>query len=75
MVWRPFDTGARDQNNVAGVRVEWALTDDYNIEGFLEDRFLRSGSAALGATGLLDTQRIVGVFFFREWGYSPNRDR
>lgn len=75
MVLRPWDTGPQDQNTVAGLRVEWALTDDYNVEGFLEDRFLRSGSAALGASsGLLENDRIWGVFFFREWGYSPKRN-
>lgn len=73
MVIRPFDTGS--QNAVAGVRVEWALTDDYNVEGFFEDRFLRSGSQLLGSSnGLLENERILGVFFFREWGYNPGRD-
>ena len=75
VVWRPFDTGPQQQNDIAGVRLEWALTDDYNFEVFREDRFLRSGSGIAGASGLLDTQRVWGVFFFREWGYSPNRDR
>jgi hypothetical protein len=61
---------------VAGVRVEWALSDDYNIEGFFEDRFLRSGSQLLGASaGIVDNTRILGVFFFREWGYTPGSDR
>lgn len=75
MVLRPWDTGPQDQNTVAGLRVEWALTDDYNVEGFLEDRFLRSGSLALGSSaGLLENDRVWGVFFFREWGYSPKRN-
>jgi hypothetical protein len=74
MVLRPFDSVA-NRSTVAGLRVEWALTDDYNLEGFLEDRFLRSGSALLGSsTALIDDARIWGVFFYREWGYSPNRD-
>jgi hypothetical protein len=73
MVIRPFDTGS--QNAVAGVRVEWALTDDYNVEGFFEDRFLRSGSQLLGSSnGLLENERILGVLFFREWGYNPGGD-
>lgn len=77
MVLRPFDPGGQDQNNVAGVRVEVALTDNYNVEGFWEDRFLRSGSNGLrGASALLaDDNRIVGLFLFREWGYNPTRDR
>lgn len=76
MVLRPFDPGGQDQNNVAGLRVEVALTDNYNVEGFWEDRFLRSGSTGLRATSsLLADRHIVGVFLFREWGYSPTRDR
>jgi len=74
-VLRLWDAGSQDQNTVAGLRVEWALTDDYNVEGFLEDRFLRSGSLSRGASsGLVEGDRIWGVFFFREWGYSPKRN-
>ncbi len=74
-VLRLWDAGPQDQNTVAGLRVEWALTDDYNVEGFLEDRFLRTGSFSLGGvSGLLENDRIWGVFFFREWGYSPHRN-
>lgn len=73
LVLRPVGTGGpEEQNTVAGVRVEWALSDDYNVEGFFEDRFLRSGSQLLGASaGLVDNTRILGLFFFREWGYTP----
>lgn len=73
VVLRP---SSEDQNNVAGVRVETALTDALNVEAFLEDRFLRSGSAGLRtSSSLIDNQRIWGVFFFREWGYNPTRSR
>ena len=75
VVLRPTDNSAQNQNAVAGVRVEWALTDDYNVEGFLEDRFLRSGSLSLGSTaGLIENDRIWGVIFFREWGYGQKRN-
>lgn len=75
MVLRPFDTGPQDQNTVAGVRVEWALTDDYNSEFFFEDRFLRSSSALLGSSsGLLENKRVLGLFLFREWGYGSGSD-
>ena len=75
MVLRPWDTGSVDQNTVAGLRVEWSLTDDYNVEGFLEDRFLRSGSLSLGgSSGFPVNDRVWGVFFFREWGYNPKRN-
>jgi autotransporter translocation and assembly factor TamB len=70
MVIRPFDTAAQTQNTVAGIRVEIALTDDYNVEMFFEDRFLRSTSSLMGTTsGLSQDQRVLGVFLFREWGY------
>lgn len=76
LVLRPVGaSGPEEQNTVAGVRVEWALSDDYNVEGFFEDRFLRSGSQLLGASaGLVDNTRILGLFFFREWGYTPGAD-
>jgi hypothetical protein len=70
MVIRPFDTSAQTQNTVAGVRVEVALTDDYNLEMFFEDRFLRSTSSLLGTSpGLVNDERVLGLFLFREWGY------
>ncbi len=50
----------------AGAQVEVALSDSYTLEGFIEDRFLRSALAAFEA---VETSRIVGVFVFREWGY------
>lgn len=70
MVIRPFDTSAQTQNTVAGIRVEVALTDDYNLEMFFEDRFLRSTSSLLGtSSGLAQDERVLGLFLFREWGY------
>ncbi|KPJ84015.1 MAG: hypothetical protein AMS19_02310 [Gemmatimonas sp. SG8_23] len=75
MVLRPFDTGPQNQNTVAGVRVEWALTDDYNSEFFFEDRFLRSSTQLLGSSSvLLENQRVLGVLLFREWGYGARPD-
>jgi hypothetical protein len=63
-------TGDDDTANwFGGARVEWALTDDYNVEGFFEDRFLRSGAAGFALPGLLDNNRVMGLFVFREWGY------
>jgi len=69
LVFRPPSEQAQNSNFLGGARVEWVLTDDYNVELFFEDRFLRTGSAMLGATGLLDNKNIWGVFLFREWGY------
>lgn len=76
VVLRPFNTEGQDENNLAGVRVEIALNDNYNVELFREDRFLRSGSTGLRtSSSLVADDDILGVFLFREWGYSPTRDR
>lgn len=56
-------------SKLRGARVEWALTGDYYIEGFLEDRFLRSGTTGFAIPGLLDNTRVVGLLIFRDWGY------
>jgi hypothetical protein len=58
-------------NPLRGVRVEWALTDEIFVEGFIEDRFLRSGTSGLGVTGLEGVQ-ILGAFVFGEWGYGSD---
>jgi hypothetical protein len=55
-----------------GVRVEWSLTDNIFVEGFIEDRFLRSGTGGLGATGL-DGGQVLGVLVIREWGYGSQQ--
>ncbi|HUP51316.1 MAG TPA: translocation/assembly module TamB [Longimicrobiales bacterium] len=51
-----------------GIRVEWTLTDNTFVEGFIEDRFLRSGTGGLGVAGL-DGGQVLGVLVIREWGY------
>jgi len=50
-----------------GLRVELALSEEWFVEGFIEDRFLR-GSGMLAQTGL-DGENIVGLLVFRDWGY------
>ena len=66
-----FQPSAQDieGSKLRGARVEWALTGDYYIEGFLEDRFLRSGTTGFAIPGLLDNTRVVGLLVFRDWGY------
>jgi autotransporter translocation and assembly factor TamB len=59
-------------NFLRGVRVEWSLTDNTFVEGFVEDRFLRSGTGGLGVTGL-DGDRVLGVLVIREWGYGSQQ--
>jgi translocation and assembly module TamB len=72
------DTGSTqsedsDLNFFRGVRVEFALTDEWFVEGFIEDRFLR-GASGLGQAGL-DGEKVVGVLTFWDWGYgSQNRE-
>jgi hypothetical protein len=62
----PSEQGGAASNVFGGARVEVAMTDDYNLQAFWEDRFLRSN---LGALSQLDPSKILGVFIFREWGY------
>ena len=54
-------------NVFRGVRVELALSEEWFVEGFVEDRFLR-GSGALGQSGL-DGEKVVGILTFWDWGY------
>lgn len=61
----PDQSGSQDV--FGGARVEVQMTDDYNVQGFWEDRFLRSRAGGFGE--LYEDEKIVGVFIFREWGY------
>jgi translocation and assembly module TamB len=54
-------------NFLRGVRVEFALTDEWFVEGYIEDRFLRGASNLTGAG--LDGEQVVGVLTFVDWGY------
>lgn len=67
LVFRPKPEPGTGQKFFGGARVEVALNDDYNVQGFWEDRFLRSGLASFGQ--LVPAQQVVGIFIFREWGY------
>jgi translocation and assembly module TamB len=69
VVFEPPTGGAESSNPVRGARVEWEATDGYHLEGFFEDRFLRSGAAGLALPDLLRNNFVVGLFVFREWGY------
>ena len=69
LVFRPSGQDVENSNFLSGARVEWAMTRDYAVEGFLEDRFLRSNTAGFALPGLLDSDRVWGVFVFRDWGY------
>jgi hypothetical protein len=58
-----------EASRFGGVRIEWALTDVYNFEAFVEDRFLRSGVGFLGIQEL-GGELLYGVLFAREWSYN-----
>jgi hypothetical protein len=58
--------GGGPQALLRGVRVELALSEEWFVEGFAEDRFLR-GAAGLGQTGL--GGKVFGMLIFRDWGY------
>ncbi|MGE0158837.1 MAG: translocation/assembly module TamB domain-containing protein [Gemmatimonadales bacterium] len=73
VVSRPNNqTPSEFENFFRGVRVEYALTDEWFVEGFWEDRFLR-GAGNLGQAGL-DGEKVLGVLTFVDWGYGT-RDR
>ena len=67
LVFQP-PTEQGSDNVFGGARVEWSLNDPYTVEGFIEDRFLRSGVGGFRDLGF-ESQRVLGVFIFREWGY------
>jgi autotransporter translocation and assembly factor TamB len=54
-----------------GVRLELALDDSFYLEGFMEDRFLRTGSTFGSAD--LDGTEILGFFLFGEWGFGSRQ--
>ena len=57
-----------NSNPFGGARVEWEPLDEYHVEAFFEDRYLRSGAGGFALPSLLQDQRILGVFVFKEWG-------
>jgi hypothetical protein len=68
LVFRPLSGQSTGQKFFGGARAEVALTDDYNVQGFWEDRFLRSRVGGFGDLGI-QASPVVGIFIFREWGY------
>ena len=67
IVFRPLSGQAAGGSFLGGARIEWSLSDDYTVEGFIEDRFLRSGSLGLGRFGA-PPPKVWGVFIYRETG-------
>ena len=67
IVFRPLFGQAPGGSFLGGARIEWSLSDQYTVEAFFEDRFLRSGSARFGRFGV-PPPKVWGVFIFREVG-------
>ncbi len=68
LLLRPLSSfGSASQNRFSGARVEWRFADQWTWESFYEDRFSRDrfGFGELG----FRLSKVVGVSFFREWGY------
>jgi len=53
---------------VGGARVEWQSSDQFHIEAFFEDRFLRVASVGLADLGA-GSAYVFGFALVREWGY------
>jgi autotransporter translocation and assembly factor TamB len=68
LLFRPRPEPGTGRGYFGGARLEVALTDDYNVQGFWEDRFLRGRAGAFGDLPFQAAQ-VMGVFIFREWGY------
>jgi len=53
---------------VGGARIEWQSSDQFHIEAFFEDRFLRVASVGLAELGA-GSAYVFGFALVREWGY------
>ena len=74
LVLRPLAQQTGVGGFFGGVRVDWGFGDEYWVETFVADRYLRGGSGGLGGIGTLGglgiaPQQIVGVFLFKEIGW------
>jgi autotransporter translocation and assembly factor TamB len=67
IMWRPLTSlGTGQQDQFAGLRLEWRLADFWTLDGFIEDRFARS---PLFRSADFKSKKVLGLFFWREWGY------
>jgi hypothetical protein len=53
---------------LGGARLEWQASDQYHLEVFAEDQFLRVGSVGFQDLGI-NSFLIYGLALYREWGY------
>jgi translocation and assembly module TamB len=69
LLFRPLTgLGGSAQDQFAGLRVEWRLEDQYTLEGFWEDQYSRASLFRPVELGL-SLPRILGLSFFKDWGY------
>ena len=67
IMWRPLTSlGTAQQDQFAGLRLEWRLADFWTLDGFIEDRFARS---PLFRSADFKSKKVLGLSFWREWGY------
>ncbi len=64
---KPTAGGGSATGWLGRTEVDWALSDNYNAQGFVEDRYLQS--QAPGLADLAQNSQILGVFIYRDWGY------
>ncbi len=69
VILRPLSgLGGANQTQFAGLRTEWRLSDAWTLEGFVEDRWLRS-PLFRAVDAAFRSELIKGFFLYREWGY------
>ena len=65
VVFRAADLGTQP---VGGARLEWQSSEQFHVEAFFEDRFLRVASVGLAELGA-GSAYVFGFALVREWGY------
>ncbi len=66
--WRPIRADNSSLKPLAALRIEGRLADNWTLEGYMEDRFLRTSMFLLGS-GDIETEYSFGFFLYRQWGY------
>ena len=68
LMFRPLSSAGGTGSLLGGARLEWQASEQYHLELFAEDRFLRTGSFGFRELGF-ETSLIYGFTLYREWGY------
>jgi translocation and assembly module TamB len=66
--WRPIRADGSKLRPLAAVRIEERLADNWVLEGYMEDRFLRTSLFLFGSEEIR-TDYSFGFFLYRQWGY------